>query len=156
MNPSVQVRMRAPCRFCRREWASWLETMLCAAFDVRMLPGQERGLRPGRSGSFPSVELIVAGDGAISALNARALGCTGPTNVLSFPGGGDRLGSLFLSAETLEREIVLYGQDPGEHARRLLAHGFGHITGFDHGPDMDAFCSMLEDACARPRAPWPL
>ena len=156
MNLSVQVRMTAPCRFCRREWASWLEAMLCAAYGKRMLPGQERGLRPGRAERFPDVELVIAGDGAIAALNARALGCSGPTNVLSFPGGGSRLGSLFLSAATLERESFLYGQDPGVHARRLLAHGFGHITGFDHGPDMDAFCAMLEEACAMPRATRPL
>ncbi len=149
MISGVQVRLRAPCRFCRREWTAWLEAMLRAASAARTLPGQEDGLRPGKPGSIPSVELVVAGDGAMAALNRRAMGCSGPTNVLSFPGGDGRLGSLFLSADTLEREAFLYGQEPSVHARRLLAHGFGHITGFDHGPAMDAFCAMMEEAAAR-------
>ncbi len=143
----IRVQMRAPCRFCRREWEAWLACMLAAADKARMLPGQENAVRQDKLPA-PAVDLVVASDGAIAAVNCRSLGCSGPTNILSFPEEG-RLGSLFLSAQTMEREIFLYGQDPAEHARRLLAHGFGHICGFDHGDAMDAFCSMLEDACRR-------
>ncbi|MBP3731586.1 MAG: rRNA maturation RNAse YbeY [Mailhella sp.] len=121
--------------------------MLRAAGRARMLPGQQNSPRREEGFGPYDVELVISSDGEIAALNARRLGCTGPTNVLSFPAGGVRLGSLFLSSVTMEREIFLYGQKPAEHARRLLAHGFGHISGFDHGPAMDAFCTMLEDAC---------
>ena len=117
-----------------------------------MLPGQENGPRAfedtgGRRPEELSVRLIVASDGAISAVNLRNLGCSGPTNILSFPEDEGGVGTLFLSADTLERESVLYGQDVPVHAVRLLAHGMGHILGFDHGPEMDDFCGFLA-ACA--------
>ncbi len=84
-------------------------------------------------------------DREISLINDRDLRCSGPTNILSFPGDrGERLGALMLSAVTMEREIVLYGQDPDVHAQRLLAHGMGHILGLDHGSVMESFCSCLE------------
>ncbi len=147
MTGGIHVEMRSPCRFCRREWQEWLLCMREAAREAGMLPGQANSPR---KKSTPSLEadLTVAGDGAISAVNRRSLSCSGPTNILSFPEEG-RIGSLFLSSDTMEREIFLYGQDPQEHACRLLAHGFGHICGFDHGAAMDAFCSMLEEACRR-------
>ena len=150
----ISVTMRRSCRFCRREWESWLRAMMGAAAQTSMLPGQGYGPRghddtAGRAPEALDVELIVAGDGDIADVNARNLGCGGPTNILSFPGGGSLLGTLFLSADTMEREAVLYGQDVEEHARRLLAHGMGHIIGFDHSEEMDEFCAYLEEA-ARP------
>ena len=149
---ALHVEMRAPCRFCRSEWRSWLFAMHEAAFEAGMLPRQEHGPRAHEDtgGMRPeelSVRLIVASDGAISAVNLRNLGCSGPTNILSFPEDEGGVGTLFLSADTLERECVLYGQEAAVHAVRLLAHGMGHILGFDHGPEMDDFCGFLA-ACA--------
>ena len=135
----IRVTMRAPCRFCRREWTAWLTAMRNAA--AAMLGLEE-------ADGLPSVELIVTDDGDVALTNARRLGCTGPTNILSFPEGGASLGTLLLSTVTLERECVLYGQEPAVHARRLLAHGMGHLSGLDHGPAMDEFCALLEAACA--------
>ena len=148
----IRVEMRRSCRFCRREWEIWIHSMMQAAAAASMLPGQGYGPRgdddtDGCPSEALSVVLIVAGDGDIAEVNARNLGCSGPTNILSFPGEGRSLGTLFLSADTLEREAVLYGQDTELHARRLLAHGMGHIMGFDHGPDMDDFCAYLEESC---------
>ena len=150
--PGLRVEMRRPCRFCRREWLGWMQAMMEAAAQAAMLPGQGFGPRGGEDtgGVAPEeleVLLIVAGDGDIADVNARNLGCTGPTNILSFPGEGRELGTLFLSADTLEREAVLYGQDVRAHAVRLLAHGMGHIMGFDHSPEMDELCAFLEDSC---------
>ena len=145
---SVCVEMRAPCPVDRRTWLAWIGAMLRAAASARALPGQENAVRDGdcpESGEM-DVLLVVSNDGETAGLNARALGCTGPTNILSFPGEGRRLGDLFLSADTLARECVLYGQDHTRHAVRLLAHGMGHISGYDHGPEMDCFCTMLEEA----------
>lgn len=140
------VYMRAPCRFCRSDWLSWLSAMRTAAFDAGMLPGQPHALRS-HSGALPPADmrimLIIASDGDISSMNLRNLGCFGPTNILSFPGTGGEVGTLFLSADTLERECILYGQEAPAHAIRLLAHGMGHILGFDHGPEMDEFCAYL-------------
>lgn len=112
-----------------------------------------------------TVELDMVGDEEIARLNAAHLGCGGPTNILSFPAdeaprtghspapeapvpaplGSDaasapcHLGWLVLSLDTWQRECLLYGQDPVEHALRLLAHGLGHLAGYDHGPEMDEF-----------------
>lgn len=156
LSPYLRVEMRSACRFCRREWLSWLNAMMTAAAEAAMLPGQGFGPRGGddTAGRAPeelSVQLIVGSDGDIAEVNARNLGCSGPTNILSFPGDGASLGTLFLSADTLEREAVLYGQDAESHAIRLLAHGMGHIAGFDHGPEMEDFCTYLEESC-RPGA----
>ena len=84
---------------------------------------------------------------------------SGPTelDVLSFPideqiaGPEDedvpvQLGSLVFSVDTLHRETLLYGQDPEEHCLRLLAHGLGHLAGYDHGPEMDELCSEMLSA----------
>ncbi|MBG3878715.1 rRNA maturation RNase YbeY [Desulfovibrio oxamicus] len=128
-----------------------------------------------------TVELDLVGDEEIARLNAAHLGCTGPTNILSFPaqdgyvapndftcegaadgldagpdaGPGDddepddspcHLGWLVLSLDTWRRECLLYGQEPVEHALRLLAHGLGHLAGYDHGPEMDAFTDAALEA----------
>ena len=133
MRPRVSCAPFSP--FSRREWSAWLEAMLRAAAGP---------------GDLPEVELLLVRDGDIAALNAAHLGCTGPTNILSFPenGEGNRLGSLALGVDTLRRECALYGQDPAAHARRLLAHGLAHLWGHDHGPVMDAACAALEAAAA--------
>lgn len=88
------------------------------------------------------LSLTLLDDAGIAGLNSRYLGCQGPTNILSFPEGDperpEELGALFLSVETLAREVFLYGQEPGAHLARLLAHGILHLAGHDHGPHMDA------------------
>ncbi|MCQ2444972.1 MAG: rRNA maturation RNAse YbeY [Mailhella sp.] len=149
----IAVEMRSPACFCRSEWRELIRRMIRRAAEEGMLPGQACGPRAGedlrgRRAEEMDVLLVVAGDGAVSAVNMRRLGCTGPTNNQSFPGTEGELGELFLSAETLERECVLYGQPPRAHAVRLLAHGMAHIMGFDHGEAMYAFCARLEAACA--------
>lgn len=87
-----------------------------------------------------SFELKLVDDGEIARLNHMFMGCTGPTNVLSFPaeeeGEAASLGSLALSVDALSREVDLYGQSPVGHLARLLAHGVLHLAGYDHGEEM--------------------
>jgi probable rRNA maturation factor len=84
------------------------------------------------------LSLRIVDDREMAELNGTFMGCLGPTNVLSFPGGdGEWLGDLVLSSETLVREARLYNQDPREYTVRLLAHGTLHLMGHDHGPRMD-------------------
>ncbi len=93
--------------------------------------------------------LTLVDDREIALVNAEFLGCTGPTNILSFPDAGEEgvemvvadedgssLGELVLSVDTLARETQLYGQQPLEHLARLLAHGLLHLAGFDHSDEM--------------------
>lgn len=100
-----------------------------------------------------SVELALLDDATMRALHKKALGCDGPTNILSFPapGGGEdgSMGSLAFSIDTLRREAFLYDQQETEHAIRLLAHGLAHLLGYDHGPAMDALTDDLEKAARR-------
>jgi len=89
------------------------------------------------------LSLRIVDDREMADLNAKYMGCLGPTNVLSFPGGeGDWLGDLVLSAETLAREAWLYNQDVHEYTVRLLAHGLLHLMGHDHGPEMDGLTEL--------------
>lgn len=92
------------------------------------------------------VSLHIVRDVRIAQENQGHMGCQGPTNVLSFPGVDGMPGILLLSADTLHRECLLYGQWPEEHLIRLLAHGLAHLCGLDHGPTMDALCQQMETA----------
>lgn len=113
-------------------------------------------------GGPAELDLVLVRDAAMAACNARYMGCPGPTNVLSFPLEEElaeasapdgpqtfQLGSLVLSVDAVRREAGLYGQDPREHCLRLLAHGLGHLAGYDHGPEMDALCAAMLEAAQR-------
>lgn len=141
----AQATVRIFCRYAatawilpldRRQQRAALEAMLAAAdhANVPVVP--------------PAVELHLLDDAAMSAANRRCMGCQGPTNVLSFPGGCDSPGTLLFSLDTLRRECLLYGQEPGEHALRLLAHGMAHLCGLDHGEQMDAVSGYFMEAAA--------
>jgi probable rRNA maturation factor len=98
-------------------------------------------------------DLRLVDDAGMAALNRKARGFPGPTNVLSFPSGeeprkGAFLGDLVLSVETLAREAHLYGQEPTEHTARLLAHGLLHLAGLEHGETMDALTETAVEAAA--------
>lgn len=110
-----------------------------------------------------SLELTLVDDREIARLNTEFMGCTGPTNILSFPAsersgpdsgpgsGPDSgttagyLGELALSVDTLAREAHLYGQPPLVHLARLLAHGILHLAGHDHGGEMDTLTETAVD-----------
>lgn len=91
--------------------------------------------------------LALVDEAAMAGLNRRHLGCSGPTNVLAFPGEGEgALGEIALCPAVCLREARLYGQDPALHLARLLAHALLHLAGLDHGPEMEA---LTESAAAR-------
>lgn len=113
-----------------------------------------------------SLAIKLVDDGEISRLNAQFMGCTGPTNVLSFPAQdnddqergavengecadtldeSDFLGELALSVDAVARETALYGQSPVEHLARLLAHGILHLAGHDHGDVMYGLTDVAVD-----------
>lgn len=131
IQPELPVSRRELGALCRR---------ILAALD---LPGRDFDLR-------------LVGDAEMARLNRDYLGLCGPTNVLSFPADDpdrpDYLGEMAVSRDTAVREAFLYGQDPTGHLTRLLAHGFLHLAGFDHGPLMDglteAACQAVADADA--------
>ncbi len=100
-----------------------------------------------------SCDLRLTDDAGMARTNREFRNLHGPTNVLSFPSGEDPgpgvfLGDLVLSVDTLAREAFLYGQDPAEHAVRLLAHGILHLAGLEHGEEMDALTEAAVAAAA--------
>ena len=101
------------------------------------------------------MEIVCVRDCAMAALNAEHMGRNGPTNVLSFPSGDtgphDFLGSLVISADTIQREAMLYGHNAAEYCLGLIAHGLAHLAGFEHGPAMDAFIGTISMAPAASR-----
>lgn len=143
----AQLRWRLP--LCRIE----LEQALAAMVAVSPDPAESLEL-----------DLLLVRDADMARLNREHMDCPGPTNILSFPleeltSTSDRpmpesaqentpvpLGSLVLSVDALHREARLYGQDLQEHCLRLLAHGLGHLAGYDHSPEMDALCAAMLDA----------
>ncbi|EGB14099.1 protein of unknown function UPF0054 [Pseudodesulfovibrio mercurii] len=119
--------------------------------------------------------LKLVDDREIARLNREFLGCTGPTNILSFPArdgdgtdaladgevgdpedDGEFLGELALSVDALARETDLYGQLPLEHLARLLAHGLLHLAGFDHGEVMFDMTDAAVDLALLEHAEAPL
>ena len=98
------------------------------------------------------ISLRIVDDREMAELNQSFMGCLGPTNVLSFPGGDESwLGDLVLSAETLARESWLYNQDTHEYTVRLLAHGVLHLMGHGHGPEMESLTELaVSTVCLDP------
>ena len=141
--PCPQATVRIFCRYAAAAWLLPLDRRQLGAALAAMLKACDKVQVPCVP---PAVELHLVDDAAIGVANRRCLGCGGPTNVLSFPGGCDSPGTLLLSVNTLHRECLLYGQEPGEHTLRLLAHGMAHLCGLDHGEQMDAVSSAFMGA----------
>lgn len=114
--------------------------LLAAALEAMLRRGGKLG-KPLRG-----IELRLVDDREIARVNRENLGINGPTNIISFPPSKNMRGILVLSLDAWRRECILYGQDGLEHLTRLLAHGLGHLSGYDHGPEMDRFCHFCEMA----------
>jgi probable rRNA maturation factor len=131
--------------------------MRTAGLDVLLLNRQRRRpVRPQRlrrvlEGAAEAlavsgeVSLVLTGDRAVRALNARYRGKDRPTDVLSFPGGGTEgeLGDIVISVETAEKNARHLGRTLGQELDVLALHGFLHVLGYDHEAD-DGAMDRLE------------
>jgi probable rRNA maturation factor len=106
----------------------------------RVLRGAGRALRV-----TGEVAVVLGGDRAIRALNARYRGKDKATDVLSFPGVGGRegLGDIVISVETAERNARSLGRTLARELDVLALHGFLHVMGYDHETD-DGAMDRLE------------
>ncbi len=91
------------------------------------------------------VSVLLADDRELRALNAQWRGIDKPTNVLSFPAVSPdeiatslALGDIALAYETLAREADEARITLKDRYRHLVAHGFLHLIGYDHGADEEA------------------
>ena len=107
---------------------------------LRVLRGAARTL--GISGE---VSLVLAGDRALRALNARYRGKDKPTDVLSFPSDDVHagLGDIVISVETAERNARELNRTLPQELDVLALHGFLHVLGYDHETD-DGTMDRLE------------
>jgi probable rRNA maturation factor len=88
----------------------------------------------GRSAAEFSVVFIT--DEVMRTYNQRYRGMDKATDVLSFEGEGDYLGDILISTETAwaqARKSPTLSFD--DNVRRLLLHGFLHLSGYDHETD---------------------
>jgi probable rRNA maturation factor len=131
--------------------------MRTAGLDVLLLNRQRRRpVRPQRlrrvlEGAAQAlavsgeVSLVLTGDRAVRALNARYRGKDRPTDVLSFPGGAaeGELGDIVISVETAEKNARHLGRTLVQELDVLALHGFLHVLGYDHETD-DGTMDRLE------------
>jgi probable rRNA maturation factor len=83
------------------------------------------------------ISVVFCDNHFIRGLNRKWRGIDKPTNVLSFPAGGDAaseplLGDIVIAFETASREASEAGMPLRDHIAHLLVHGFFHLIGHDH------------------------
>ena len=99
------------------------------------------------------VEILIAGDETVSALNAEFMGQDGTTDVISFPSGmadsddddwpdvdgdsGGDIGQIVLSVPQIARQAETAGMTLREEAAHVLVHATLHLLGHDHELDDD-------------------
>ncbi len=99
----------------------------------------------GRTGPI-AVNVLLADDARLGALNTQYRGKVGPTNVLAFPdagtheaaGGPPLAGELAVSFQTTAREAQQQNKSLAHHLSHLVVHGTLHLLGFDHQTDAQA------------------
>ncbi|MGP0057803.1 MAG: rRNA maturation RNase YbeY [Beijerinckiaceae bacterium] len=93
--------------------------------------------------SGAEVSVLLCDDDFIADLNRKWRNQDAPTNVLSFPAGGELaltsiLGDIIIAFETTAREAATENKSFLDHFTHLVVHGFLHILGYDHGTDAEA------------------
>jgi probable rRNA maturation factor len=83
-------------------------------------------------------DVLITGDAELRRLNREFLGKDYPTDVLSFPSEGPRLGDLAVSAARARAQARQFGHSTEEEIRVLMLHGVLHLLGMDHESDSGA------------------
>jgi len=84
------------------------------------------------------VNILVAGDEELQALNSRFRGKHQPTDVLSFRAmaeAGGIAGDLAISADLAAFHAKRLGHVTAEELKILVVHGLLHLAGYDHDQD---------------------
>jgi probable rRNA maturation factor len=88
-----------------------------------------------------TVSVALVDDAQIAAMNQQYLGCTGPTDVMSFDlseGNGAFDAELIVSAETARRESAQRGHTVEAEITLYAVHGMLHLLGFNDQSETDA------------------
>jgi probable rRNA maturation factor len=86
------------------------------------------------------ISVTFVGRTAITRLNRRYLGHTGPTDVISFGMGRETpsmpaIGDIYVCPEVAKRNARSHGVGLEEELSRLVVHGALHVAGHDHPDD---------------------
>jgi probable rRNA maturation factor len=105
---------------------------------VRGLAGWLRAVAPARARGVVSLALVA--DGTIRRLNRTYAGKDRPTDVLSFPAAGPRvgvpfLGDIVIATGVARRQAREAGHSVGDEVKTLALHGLLHLLGYDHHAD---------------------
>ncbi len=99
------------------------------------------------------ISIALADDALLARLNRDWRGIDGATNVLSFPGAGERggptegggpggppvvLGDVVLARETVAAEAAAQQKSLAAHTSHLVVHGVLHLLGHDHDTAVEA------------------
>ena len=77
--------------------------------------------------------VLLTTDKRVHSLNLVFRGKDKPTNVLSFPSGGDGyLGDIAIAYGVTAKEAKAEGKAVLDHATHLTVHGVLHLLGYDH------------------------
>lgn len=83
-----------------------------------------------------AVSVVFITDRAMRIYNRKYRGYDKPTDVLSFRGDDDYLGDILISVDTAFSQARKSASLTLEsNIRRLVLHGFLHLTGYDHETD---------------------
>jgi len=86
--------------------------------------------------SSASLSVVFIDDRAMQTYNRKYRGYDKPTDVLSFRGDEGYLGDILISVETAFRQSSRSSTlTLDSNIRRLLLHGFLHLSGYDHETD---------------------
>jgi len=128
------------------ECDDWLEALPEAEAVATRAVASALGAVPG------DLVVLLTGDAAVRALNARFRDKDRPTNVLSFPaadmplpGQGPHLGDLVLAFGVCRDEAATQGKTLANHLTHLVVHGVLHLLGRDHEEDADAEAMEAEE-----------
>jgi probable rRNA maturation factor len=111
------------------------EAWLGALPDVERLVRRaaRAGIAGARRTGRRSLNVALADDKDVQALNARDRKKDMPTNVLSYPSGEKTfLGDIVLARQTVWREARAQKKTPADHLVHLVVHGTLHLLGYDH------------------------
>lgn len=104
------------------------------------------------------VSITLVDDDEMASWNSRALGQSGPTDVLSFPVENFRPGSVpsfvpegppllvgdvVIAPDYIRRQAGELGMTVDDEMALMVAHGILHLLGYDHQDDVDA--ELMED-----------
>ena len=123
--------------FCRKLWMIVIRKPVAGLSATALARFVARARRV--AGVRGSVDVLLAANSDLRALNRRFRGKNQPTDVLSFPAGESPrngfAGDIAISVDIAKQNARQFGHATAEEIKILCLHGLLHLAGFDHERD---------------------